>query len=249
MDTASIAEAEALLAEARERNFHLTAYHEAGHAVIASLGGIPVRGVTLYRTEESIRGVVKIPEEDSVCSLLAWNTSAKRYEFAIDVEEFEAGLRADKSEDYNIRDWYKAVRAEICHLLAGAVAEQIAGGASSLGEVIERPSFAAPRGHDMAKVAALAKVLPHEHEVFFLYKITYEAITEPDTWARVERIKDALLASGNITGSAIAAMLPEHRKGWPKIGRGAVPWAKLKKLLANVPLFPDYEDAIAVAED
>jgi hypothetical protein len=209
--------------------------HEAGHAVIAKLGGIAVYRVAVQPLGSPEWKIGVSADLMGTCQTPPWRWS-KLITWLDDGWGFEADKTAFTTiptefypaDDTNRRafaaEMRHAARAEVCCYLAGPIAEAIFTGdeAGAAGVLAWAENSYDPDDYGWAR--AIASVLPYRAELDHAVEVTERALRRPDIWGRVMRLADELERAGDIdwllewisgrdTGSA--DFLPKQEPGWP----------------------------------
>lgn len=205
-----------------------TCVHEAGHAVLHALGGafvyrvaVAPEGATEWTT--TARKGELLADLWGVCELsgspaqgfIRWD--AENLCMAADRTGFDAMLRwLDGHTRGARREGYRAIRAAVCATLGGPAAEAIFKG--------QEPDFLADTGgpdDDLTRAEALCWLLPWRTEREHLEALTVQALRQPDVWALVLRLADALELAGDMDD--LRGFLPAPVPSWPPSVRARLP--------------------------
>ena len=201
--------------------------HEAAHAVIAGLAGVFVEKVVAgvasgYCIKD---GFLVQPE------FLRWDEDAGQYHS--DRAAFEAYFReverqinawdAATKKSAGIADTVRntllttrrAVRADLCVLLAGPIAEAIVANEETWSLVVEFDfDTDNVKDYDIPKALALAGLLPSAKELEHARINTEAMLRRPEIWDRVQALADLLEQRGELC-EELDVMLPPAQRGWP----------------------------------
>lgn len=215
-----------LTAQERRR----TCVHEAAHAVIFALGGATVYDLAVApegSTGWTFTGRKGGLSSDlwGICSPsdmylpMRWSEDASAYELDSAgwsqlrkaISEFPNGKRVGRAQ-------LTCIRAHACAALAGPLSELLLDGGQD--PYIE-PLW--ERGEDATLAAGYCRFLPYWNEYEHLTEVTVAALREPDIWARVISLADALGIAGHMQQS-VDAFLPQRRDEWPSSPRSSTTW-------------------------
>ena len=190
----------------------VTAYHEAGHAVVARYSGVKVDELTIIPRSYYL-GRVRIAISWAV-RLLIMKT------FLRSQKRLRNRAETGGSGDY----WHRLERdgpAYLLVLLGGAVAEQIkfgkwgrSGCRSDLqkfhlvvqGLVCDRPGPVGDNDIERPDRVAAGSTVAVERTRY--WDQVHEILTRPEVWAWVEAVAEAALERGTLTGDEIDALRP-----------------------------------------
>ncbi len=197
--------------------------HEAAHAVIFALGRVGVfdvevapLGATEWVTEGRKGG--ELTDLWGICrtSDLGWalcfNWNEAICEYDCNKDWFTKSLRLCPSRSA-VKETYRQIRADVCGILAGPIADQIRMGCD-LDNLYLEPVDPVP-GDDLALAQAFCRLLPFRHEFWHLADETYRVLKEPEIQQCIARIAYALEVSGKLEGGELNSLLPHRRLNWP----------------------------------
>ncbi len=189
----------------------VTAYHEAGHAVVARYSGVAVEELTIVPRSYYL-GCVRTAISWTLRRLLS--NSSRCYWWN------ENSAETGGSGDY----WHQLERdgsAYLLFLLGGAVAEQIKFGKwvrigckSDLrkfhvvvqGLVRNRPGPVGDNDIERPDRAAAGSTIAAERKR--CWERVHQILNQPEMWAWVEAVAEAALERGTLTGAEIDALRP-----------------------------------------
>ncbi|MFD1558837.1 hypothetical protein ACFSHT_24890 [Paraburkholderia silviterrae] len=214
-------------------------FHEAGHAVVHALGGAQIYGLAVAPEGSELwsyegrkgRAIIDLwgacePSDAAFISMhLTWDDERLRYladkagfrEFVTQLAEApgaEAARAKLSMPEFKRRlraDYTRAVRLQICGLLAGPIAESIYDGREFDlwgGDGWEDPEA------DMAKADGLARLLHYRGELEYACMVTTVVLRAPEIWARVIALANELERVGYMD-DAVADFLPPRLPDWP----------------------------------
>ena len=188
----------------------VTAYHEAGHAVVARYSGVAVKELTIVPRSYYL-GCVRTAISWALRRLLS--NSSRWHWWGAEPETGGSG-------DY----WHQLERdgsAYLLFLLGGAVAEQIKFGKwvrigckSDLrkfhvvvqGLVRNRPGPVGDNDIERPDRAAAGSTIAAERKR--CWERVHQILNQPEMWAWVEAVTEAALERGTLTGAEIDALRP-----------------------------------------
>jgi hypothetical protein len=197
--------------------------HEAAHAVISALGRVGVfsvevapLGATEWVTEgrkggelTDLWGICRTSDQ-GFASYFNWNEANCEYDFNSDL--FTKSLRLCPSRSA-VTETYRAIRADVCGIFAGPIADQIREGCD-LDNLYLEPVDPVP-GDDLVRAQAFCRLLPFRDEFWHLADETYGVLKEPEIQQMVARTAYALEVSGKLEGRELNSLLPQPRRNWP----------------------------------
>lgn len=211
----------------------MVCFHEAGHAVIHSLGGSSIYGLAVapegceswtYKGRkggviEGAAGVCEPCDIPWISMYLEWNEA--RLCYAANRDEFNhvhrsraKSLGATSGRQF-LADLRCFVRRRVCGALAGPIAEAHYENVEF--NVWETEGWMDP-GSDVQHAMGMAQLLPYRRELEHACDVTCEALRRPDIWSRVVALANELERSGSMRPEAIAEFLPEPEVDWPPSG-------------------------------
>ena len=214
---------------AEERRF--TCIHEAAHAAVHGVAGMGLVGVKVadqgapsFEAEGPINltlvsewGMERFDGNPVMPSFMPWTEEdgykGNRPAFAEYLAFMDAQVQSDPVFSVGIT---QLVRAHLCALLAGHVAESIARGTKVVAELgLDRDELG-----DMARVSGLLDLIagPQEDRLEVLQHFqdqTGKLLCEPAIWSAVTRIADLLEARGELGNEDLVRLAPEWRPEWP----------------------------------
>lgn len=165
-----------------ERKLKTTAFHEAGHAVVAAMLGIPFQRVTI-RPDAVYAGHVTLAPDDAPEQVCPWNP------------------------DWDVKQARRYWKRHICGLLAGALAETIYTRCwhqqpvddefTDESKALEIADYFDPPG----KAAQWVNRLRFQ---------TLETLRAPQVWAAVDAVAQELVRAKALDGADVLALVAAH---------------------------------------
>lgn len=224
-------------------DLQLTAIHEAAHAVIGALGGLEVVAISAVPEGADMNAPAWTGwiDMDGAEGLIQWDGKASEYKPVLTRqqvrEHFKSGnalplyyrsltyQNPKKAEPITRRalpEWYRDIRAVVCSLVAGELAEEIEKGVTSFEDCYHELSYFSARGTDTAKTLGFCQFLPWRDEDEKLQRLTFDTLREAETWAATKRLANELEKKKQLSGAELQRLLPPQRKGWPKGERKSI---------------------------
>jgi hypothetical protein len=175
------------------------AVHEAAHCVVALLLGVPVGGARLCTDGSGLTWYGEEPPPENI-------------HHPISVEERRAFLREAFGEPHGSFSW---LRDQILVTLAGYAGEQI-----KYGHTVSNQGG----GTDVLTAEIMAEAVTYSaagRRGFLRYCEAEAYGLLKQYWGLVERLADALLASGTLTGAEIRELCEAAKAAEPVAGAGA----------------------------
>lgn len=202
--------------------------HEAGHAVAFALGGVSVHrlavaheGAEAWRTDirngRMCTGLWGLCEKADLVlprQFLRWlmnegclQPDGKGHQQLLQRPAGRAQVEAFTASQQ------REIRAQMVGLMAGPAAEQIFRGEA----VCLSPAGAC---HEVRQAEDLSWLLPAGDAFAHAAALTALTLRQPEVWAAVERLADALERAGSLT-HGLRGLLPAPLPGWPPGGAPA----------------------------
>lgn len=208
--------------------------HEAAHAVIFALGNqcpwkvcvAPVGSVEWThvtdrgRVQTDLWGVCAASDQPISPMLLRWDEAAWRYVFDKKTSEEIWGLIGATCTAHLLKktraEERQRIRAFVLGLMAGPLADLIIGNHLTADEITvwQEPGWEITE--DLTRAFGLTEALPFRSEYDDLLNLTLRTLREPEIWAAVVRLADALEIDGVIEDGELEVFLPDARKDWPR---------------------------------
>jgi len=205
-----------------------TCIHEGGHAVVFALGGVSVyrlavadEGAEAWRTDirngRLCTGLWGLCEKADLVlprQFMRWlmnegclHPDGKGHQQLLQRPEGRAQVEAFTASQQ------REIRAQMVGLMAGPAAEQIFSG-----EAVQL----CPAGafHEVRQAEDLSWLLPARDAFAHAAALTAHTLRQPEVWAAVERLADALARAGTLT-HGLRGLLPAALPGWPAGGAPA----------------------------
>lgn len=204
----------------------LVCVHEAAHAVVFALGGVHVYSLQVAPVGaadwvavgrkgsliEDAWGLCSTSDPPAQHCMLRSEDGGACVDRALLAESIE--LFRGRCGDRGVREFRRSVRAHICGILAGPIAEDLAYGEEpNLWPEDEMTAHA-----DVAVAGAMSAMLPGWMRAYWrMVDETRRVLESPDVWERVQRVAGELERVGMIEyGPFLADALPPRRAGWPR---------------------------------
>lgn len=217
------------LLSAEERRF--TCIHEAAHAAVHGVAGMGLVGLKVAElgalsfqaeghpdlTLVSRWGLERFDGNPVMPGFMPWSEedgyTGKRLAFDEYLEFMDAQVKSEPVFSVGIR---QLVRAHLCAILAGQIAESIARGAvveAKLGD--DRDELG-----DLARVAGLLDLITEvgDDKAAVLKHFqgeTGKLLCEPSVWSDVTGIADLLEKEGELSNAELTRLAPDWRPEWP----------------------------------
>ncbi len=207
--------------------------HEAGHAVVHSLGDsyvyrlavAPVGDDGTWVTESRKGGTLSdlwgncsTSDPSLGHGVLEWQTL--QCEWKINRKAYVAQLRAQArrlssaQQRIFLAEQRRMMRAQVCGRVAGPIAERIFTNQSTDWWNLDYEwEGERPKGEDISVARALAALLPYRKEYQHACQITAAALRRPEIWQCVLKLAGELERIGDI--EEVDSLLPPAERGWP----------------------------------
>lgn len=201
-------------------NRRKTCVHEAAHAIIFALGGqrpIRVAVAPVGARDWPYLNSYGVQQDDlfGACAtafdcpvsawMMPWDEMAGSYIFNKLAAKKMLVSRSKKDK----AQFRTEILAWIVGYMAGRVAEYIYCADSDI------LNADCEEGEDLTLAEGLSQALSYINEYSFLMAFTERTLKEPDVWAAVIKLADALEIAGVIECEYLKPYLPEPRKNWP----------------------------------
>ena len=214
---------------AEERRF--TCIHEAAHAAVHGVAGMGLVGVkvadagaTSFQAEGQLNltlvsewGMERFDGNPVMPSFMPWTEEdgykGNRPAFEEYLAFMDSQVQSDPVFSVGIT---QLVRAHLCAILAGHVAESIARGTKVIAEAGDDRDEVG----DMARVTGLLDLITDSRDdrlevLKHFQDETGKLLCEPAVWSAVTRIADLLEARGELGNEDLARLAPDWRPEWP----------------------------------